>query len=263
MLIATHLSGFGAGTVDAGGGGGFSPDDLTLTGWWDPSDLSTLWKDESGTTPVTTDGDVVARMDDKSGNSRHFLQSSSGARFTYKTSGGLHWLESSGAAWMTTTAALSSFYGTTEFEAMVVARPDGASTSTTPINAPAFLHGDEGAITIGAPSPSNSRLYSSNYDGSVDFTFVSYTTSADILAYAFHQSGTLYCGTSAGSEATATSGNTNHLGSGDELLLFTNYSQSHFITGRFYGAAISATVLSTGDRASLKTWLGAKAGLTL
>lgn len=39
--------------------------------WYDPSDLSTLWQDVPGTTPVTTAGQTVAKMDDKSGNGNH------------------------------------------------------------------------------------------------------------------------------------------------------------------------------------------------
>ena len=46
------------------------PSQLFLTGeqgvWYDPSDLSTLFKDAKGTQPVTTDGDPVGLMLDKS-----------------------------------------------------------------------------------------------------------------------------------------------------------------------------------------------------
>lgn len=36
--------------------------------FYDPSDLSTLYQDSAGTTPVTADGDPVGRMEDVSGN---------------------------------------------------------------------------------------------------------------------------------------------------------------------------------------------------
>lgn len=68
----------------------------TPTAWYDPSDLSTLWKDTAGTTPVTADGDAVARIDDKSGNGRHLTQSTAGSRPLYKTSGGISWLQFDG-----------------------------------------------------------------------------------------------------------------------------------------------------------------------
>lgn len=53
--------------------------------WYDPSDLATLWKDTAATDPVTAAGDAVARIDDKSGNGNHLMQSSAETRPTYQT----------------------------------------------------------------------------------------------------------------------------------------------------------------------------------
>lgn len=64
--------------------------------WYDVSDISTLFKDTAGTQPVTKDGDVVALMRDKSGNSNHMLQSTSSSRPIYRTDGILQWLEFDG-----------------------------------------------------------------------------------------------------------------------------------------------------------------------
>lgn len=52
-------------------------------GWYDPSDISTLWQDSARTTPVTASGQPVGAMDDKSGNGRHLLQATAAARPTY------------------------------------------------------------------------------------------------------------------------------------------------------------------------------------
>lgn len=73
----------------------FTPASLfsgTAGGFWDISDINTLWKDTAGTTPVTADGDQVARVDDKSGNGNHLLQATSAFRPLYKVSGGLKYL---------------------------------------------------------------------------------------------------------------------------------------------------------------------------
>jgi hypothetical protein len=51
--------------------------------WYDPSDLSTLFQDSLGTTPVTTAGDPVGKMLDKSGRGNHATQATSAARPTY------------------------------------------------------------------------------------------------------------------------------------------------------------------------------------
>jgi len=81
-------------------GGGFSPLSLFSNGeqgaWYDPSDLSTLFQDAAGTTPVTASGDPVGLFLDKSGNNNHAKQSISVKRPTYMTDGTLHWLNFDG-----------------------------------------------------------------------------------------------------------------------------------------------------------------------
>ena len=66
--------------------GGFSPLSLFAASepgfWFDPSDLSTLFQDTAGTTPVTAAGQSVARINDKSGRGNHATQSTSLSRPT-------------------------------------------------------------------------------------------------------------------------------------------------------------------------------------
>src|SRR5690554_1480219 len=64
--------------------------------WYDPSDLTTLYQDAAGTTPVTADGDPVGLMLDKSRNGNHASQSVAASRPVYRTDGTLHWLEFDG-----------------------------------------------------------------------------------------------------------------------------------------------------------------------
>lgn len=64
--------------------------------WYDPSDLTTLFQDAAGTTPVTADGDPVGYMQDLSGNGNHATQSVSASRPIYRTDGTLHWLSFDG-----------------------------------------------------------------------------------------------------------------------------------------------------------------------
>jgi hypothetical protein len=64
--------------------------------WYDPSDLTALFQDSAGTTPVTADGDPVGLMLDKSGNGNHASQSVAAARPIYRTDGTLHWLQFDG-----------------------------------------------------------------------------------------------------------------------------------------------------------------------
>lgn len=82
------------------GAGGWTPLRLFRNGeqgaWYDPSDLSTLFQDAAGTTPVAADGDPVGLMLDKSGNGNHASQSVAASRPTFREGGGLRWLEFDG-----------------------------------------------------------------------------------------------------------------------------------------------------------------------
>lgn len=64
--------------------------------WYDPSDLSTLFQDTSGSVPVTASGQEVALMRDKSGNNNHMVQSNVNAKPIYRSVGGRSWLEFDG-----------------------------------------------------------------------------------------------------------------------------------------------------------------------
>jgi hypothetical protein len=52
--------------------------------WYDPSDLTTLFQDSAGTVPVTTAGQTVGKMLDKSGRGNHATQATAGLRPTYQ-----------------------------------------------------------------------------------------------------------------------------------------------------------------------------------
>ncbi len=64
------------------------PSDVSgLQLWLDASDISTLWQDSAGTTPVTTNGQSVGRWLDKSSNARVYSQSTAGRLPLYQSSG--------------------------------------------------------------------------------------------------------------------------------------------------------------------------------
>jgi len=52
--------------------------------WYDPSDLSTMFQDSAGTTPVTADGQPVGLILDKSGRNNHASQATAAKRPIYK-----------------------------------------------------------------------------------------------------------------------------------------------------------------------------------
>lgn len=87
-------------SILSAGGGGFSPRSLfgpgEQGGWYDPSDISTLFQDTAGTVPVTAPGQPVGRVNDKSPNANHLLQATAASRPIYQASGARGWLEFDG-----------------------------------------------------------------------------------------------------------------------------------------------------------------------
>jgi hypothetical protein len=92
-------------------------------GWWDPSDLSTMFQEIAGTTPVTTDGQTVGKILDKSGRGNHMVAAADDTtRPLYKTSSGVHWLQFDGSNDGLQTAATINMSGTNEVSAWTAAR---------------------------------------------------------------------------------------------------------------------------------------------
>lgn len=68
----------------AAGAGAWSPLDLaSLVVWYDASDASTLFTD-AGTTPVSSDTQLVYQWNDKSASAKHMIQATEEARPTYE-----------------------------------------------------------------------------------------------------------------------------------------------------------------------------------
>lgn len=85
-----------------GGSRAFDPKSLFELGEqgviYDPSDLSTLWQDSAGTTPVTAAGQPVGRMLDKSGRGNHvsFGEGANRPMLRFNATTGCYYLEPDG-----------------------------------------------------------------------------------------------------------------------------------------------------------------------
>ena len=115
----------------SGGQSAFTPADLFLNGelgaWYDPSDLTTMFQDRAGTTPVTADGQPVGKILDKSGRGNHASQATAAARPLYKTDGTYHWLQFDGVDDSLSTEVID-FTATDKMSVFGGFRKDGTST---------------------------------------------------------------------------------------------------------------------------------------
>jgi hypothetical protein len=121
--------------------------------WFDPSDISTLFQDAAGTTPVTAVGQPVGKMLDKSGNNAHATQSTAGARPIYRVDQyGWPYLEFNGSSSFMVTPSIN-LTGSNKLTAAVGLLVNPAkSTSGTVICTGGDPNAVNGTFLIGAPS---------------------------------------------------------------------------------------------------------------
>lgn len=139
-LRATRLTAVAhAARIAAGGSPAWSPDTAWFASseqgmWYDPSDLSTMFQDSAGTTPVTAVEQPVGRILDKSGRGNHATQATSTARPTLRNRYNLltQTQDLTQAVWARTNAAPSAQGGLGEHKLVptVASGVHGISNST-------------------------------------------------------------------------------------------------------------------------------------
>jgi hypothetical protein len=148
--------------------GGFSPAVLFANNepgvWYDPSDLATLFQDTAGTTPVTTPGQTVALMLDKSGNGFHATQATTSRRPTYQVdAGGRGYLSFDGVDdWMVT---LTITPGIDKVQVFAGVRKLRDNASGLFVEMSTTIASNNGAINLQAPGLSDVAEYRVNSKG--------------------------------------------------------------------------------------------------
>lgn len=236
--------------------------------WYDPSDLSTLFQDSAGTTPVTADGDPVGKMLDKSGNGNHLLQATAGKRPLYKTSGGLSWLQFDGTDdVLAVNAANLRLVG--DLTLSVAAYKNGASTyggilccqtNAATINPYEWRFAPNATVLQPDFVAANGAATEQDLAGGPNDvgilatpTVVSLRRSIGVnIEHSVNKSRTTYAHTmvpTSDASSVFTMGDRNTTGIP--------------LAGRIYQAVVNASLLSDINLAKLETYLGSKAGLSL
>lgn len=115
----------------------FSPEDLSdLVFWLDASDSTTLFQDTGATTPVTADGQSVARWNDKSISANNVTQGTGANRPTRQTSGGYVGVRFDGTNDNLTGTVLSELTDLSIFAAVRI--------TTTSMSGAIYKNGDSG-----------------------------------------------------------------------------------------------------------------------
>lgn len=230
--------------------------------WYDPSDLSTLFKDAAGSQPVTADGDPVGLMRDKSGNGNHATQTVSAARPIYKTNGVLHWLQFDGVD-----DDLSAPFSLTK-EILYAA---GVS-STTPSQFNCIVSVGGGGTSGAGLELLTSGLVTDvfgNAGVSVNKTLTAgnhYSVLFQTPDWSVHPSNSQFFVNTADVLSTVSYGDVSKLNNSSKNPLrigsFARYSTS-FFRGKMYSVIASNSVISQAQVELLLTYINAKSGVTL
>jgi hypothetical protein len=250
-----------------GGGAAFDPATLFASGeqggWYDPSDLTTLFQDTAGLTPVTAAGQSVGRMLDKSGRGNHATQSNATARPILRQDGsGFYYLEFDRVDDRLVTASFNMASTAVTAAAAIIRSASGSAnlfsfTATSENENNSFVFwscraivsndmGMAGRITAtqtaisAAQAVSTPQVIRGNWD-----------TSVPSMSFVLNKS---QIASSGGSMGGGSFGN-------KPLTIGASATGGNLYLGRFYGALIVSRLLSAQELDDLDDFLGSKMGL--
>lgn len=235
----------------------FSPLDLFAGGkqgvWLDPSDLSTMFKDVAGTQPVTSNGDPVGLIRDKSGNGNHATQTVSAYRPIYRTDGILHWLSLDGIDDYLSAPnySLNGALGVTAFKGL-------QKTSSLALTGLGYGLGTSGLI-LGLSS--SGAIFDGKPTGGAYYSSTSGSPSSLAVV-----AGGIYDLQNLQSFSNGVAGNptpvvATSIKSSAGLVI--GLASNNFMGGKFYGLVVINEVLSTANRVIVNKYLMQKSGITL
>jgi hypothetical protein len=228
-----------------GGGGAFSPSSIPgLLAWYDANDSATLFQASDGTTPATTDGDVVGYWADKSGNGLNVTQAVTVSKPTLQLNelGGKPGIRFDGSNDVLASAAFSR---AVPFSIVAVFRHTTGTQATTAV----ILAGDNGTglYVFGT----NDTFFAFTAGGSIQTPAASVDTSPHILVMC----ATGAAGSSLTMDGVASTGTLNAtLGA---LLRMGAVS----LDGDIFEAMVYNTALTVGQVAAISNYLNSKWGV--
>jgi hypothetical protein len=230
-----------------------------LTAWWDASDSATLFDADSAGSNSAADQEV-GRLEDKSGNGRHFIQSTSANRPIRKTSqqAGLDVLRFDGvSARMVTADTFQNFFSATASTAFIVAKAQSVNTDFEGAGQNASVLSDGSGAHEFVSLRSNDTASSVSQNVSASLSYVAgnwkvFTTTHDGTNLSFSING--------GAPSQTSLGTRNFMSS--PLRLGSQATFAQFFDGDV-GEVIAFNVfLSSDERSDIEQYLIQKWGLT-
>lgn len=246
----------------------FSPTSLFSNGeegvWYDPSDLSTLWQDTAGTTAVTAAGQLVARIDDKSGNGHHATQGTESKRPVLRESGGLYYLEFDGAEDALQTASID-FSSSDEMSIFAGVTKKGTVLGNI-AELSASITANTGAFVLLAPTGTNDRYgYNSKGTALANAFVVGYTApTTNILTEISKISTDYILGRVDGVDSFSSSSDQGSGNYGNHALnIGSRTGTSSYFNGNLFALIVRGAVSTPTEIANTESFIAEKTGVTL
>lgn len=221
---------------------GFNPLSVSPAFWYDPSDLSSMFQTTDTSTPAVVDS-PVGRINDKSGNNRHLLQATAGFRPILRADGAFRYLEFNGVDKVIN----ATFTLNQPFDRISALR------MVTYSDADRIFDGINPATgTLWTPGPTPNLAL---FDGSTAAVNSNAVVGTNFVATERHDNTNSRLAVNNTAYTTGTSGTGNPGG----ISVGPATAPGHFF---FYGM-IGKSAFTDPETASLRTYLGAKAGLVL
>lgn len=236
----------------------FTPASLSPAVWYDPSDLSTLFQSGTRASPgaaVTTVGQTVGLILDKSGNQFDLTQATASSRPTYQVDGnGKPHLLFDGVDDRLSSGGATIGGNTHTIGAAALATAASKFLWTVAVSATdKYALEPSNSAGVSAIHHTNASTTAKTSSTGIDTaqvllaTIDKVTPATSMRVNSAAQSGTL------GTAASSTVGS----------ILGASTGVTALFTGRFYGLVDILRTLTNTERGNLETWLGAKCGLTL
>lgn len=226
-----------------------------IGGWYDPSDLSTMYQDYLGTTPAAVDS-PVGKINDKSGNGKHLTQPTAASRPILRVDGsGNYYLEYDGVDDALVGPLLNTMLTANNYEVISAFRSTLATNNANPYNNSAVWMDAQAYVGLHIKNASGGLALPYHYDTAAVTLNVPYVGSTDVII-SQRYAATLSAESSAGGSVLSTAAGS--LGAIDNYFYIGgNTTYALPINGRIYGLIVHP-VLTTAQRLTVFQFLARK-----
>lgn len=224
--------------------------------WYDPSDMSSMWQDAAGTTPVTAVGDPVGLILDKSGHENHASQGTDTARPLWRQdANGKYYLDFDGVDdFLSASLVLSAYPLTLAAAAKADANADGAALSL-------YQSATQYKCIYKSPADTQWGVYDRNASALFSGEAVGTNATPHVLIARFSTDSVNLIMDSV--DTVAATANTNAFGTSSALYLGRIRATGLYLNGRVYGAGMVAKDISAAEQDVLQQFLALRSGATL